>query len=139
MKFFAMNKTFLTIMLAFAAGFLFQGNVLAQNKEMTMLERAAKEADRLAELLDLDDWQVFKVDSTLQNDYTAFEAEIQSLKDAKVENSNLYIRVQDKWMEQIYNSYKGFFNEAQWAKYLKSGAAREAKARAKRRKAYGEE
>ena len=94
-----MNKTFLAIMLAFAAGFLFQSNVFAQNKEMTMLERAAKEADRLAELLDLDDWQVFKVDSTLQNDYTAFEAEIQSLKDAKVENSNLYIRVQDKWME----------------------------------------
>ena len=134
-----MNKTFLAIMLAFAAGFLFQSNVFAQNKELTMLERAAKEADRLADLLDLDDWQVFKVDSTLQNDYTAFEAEIQSLKDAKVENSNLYIRVQDKWMEQIYNSYKSFFNEAQWAKYLKSGAGREAKARAKRRKSYGEE
>jgi len=138
MKFFAMNKTILTIMLAFVAGFLFQVNVYAQDKEVSMLDLAQKQADRLAEQLDLDDWQIFKVDSTLQNDYSALEAEMNALKDSKVSNQSLYVHVQDKWMDKIDDSFKRIFNEAQWAKYLKSGAGRAAKARAKRRKAAAE-
>ena len=35
-------------------------------------------------------------------------------------------------MEQIDKKYKEVFTEEQWAKYLKSGAARAQKARAKR-------
>jgi len=133
-----MNKTILTIMLAFVAGFLFQVNVYAQDKEVSMLDLAQKQADRLAEQLDLDDWQIFKVDSTLQNDYSALEAEMNALKDSKVSNQSLYVHVQDKWMDKIDDSFKRIFNEAQWAKYLKSGAGRAAKARAKRRKAAAE-
>ena len=35
-------------------------------------------------------------------------------------------------MEQIYNAFSKVFDEDQWAKYLKQGAAREKKARDKR-------
>ena len=41
--------------------------------------------------------------------------------------------VRDKWMEQIDNTYRRIFNDAQWAAYLKSGAGKSQKAREKRK------
>jgi len=104
-----------------------------QQKEPTPEEMAAKEADRLAELLKLEDWQIFYVDSTLQHDYAACQAELKALQAAKVSNYDMYNTVRDKWMEQIDKTYRKFFNDSQWAAYLKSGAARQQKAREKRR------
>lgn len=101
-------------------------------KQPTMEELATQEADRLASLLDLEDWQLFYVDSTLQHDYVAMDAELKDLQKAKVGNADLYVAAQDRWMEQIEKKYKEVFTEAQWTKYLKSGAARAQKARAKR-------
>ncbi|MBR1406436.1 MAG: hypothetical protein IJ578_05840 [Bacteroidales bacterium] len=101
-------------------------------KQPTMEELATQEADRLASLLDLEDWQLFYVDSTLQHDYVAMDAELKDLQKAKVGNTDLYVAAQDRWMEQIEKKYKEVFTEQQWAKYLKSGAARAQKARAKR-------
>jgi hypothetical protein len=91
------------------------------------------ETERLTDLLHLEDWQVFYVDSTLNNDYHAMQGELKKLSDAKVTNYDLYRSVQDKWMEKIYNSYHKFLNDAQWKKYLKSGAAREKKVRDRRK------
>ena len=98
-------------------------------------ERAEAEADRLQNLLDLEDWQVFYVDSTLKHDYQALMLEAEKLQAAKVGNSDLYIAVQDKWMEKIETSYRKIFNDTQWAAYLKSGAQRAQKAREKRKAA----
>ena len=102
-------------------------------KQPTPEELASKEAERLETLLELEPWQVFYVDSILQHDYAALQAELLSLQKAKVENYDLYMDVRDKWAEQIDNSYHRYFNEDQWAKYLKTGAARAKKARDKRR------
>ncbi len=104
-----------------------------QEKPPTPEEMAAKEADRLEQLLELEPWQVFYVDSTLQHDYAALQRELTELQKAKVENYDLYITIRDRWSDQIDRSYHRFFTEAQWAKYLKSGAARAQKARDKRR------
>ena len=104
-----------------------------QEKQPSMEELAAQEADRLGRLLDLEDWQVFYVDSTLQHDYVEMDNELKSMQSSKVSNTNLYYTVQDKWMEQIDKSLQKFFTEEQWAKYLKSGAARRQKDREKRR------
>lgn len=104
-----------------------------QEKQPSMEEMAAQEADRLGRLLDLEDWQVFYVDSTLQHDYVEMDNELKSMQSSKVSNTNLYYTVQDKWMEQIDKSLQKFFTEEQWAKYLKSGAARRQKDREKRR------
>ncbi|MBO7641159.1 MAG: hypothetical protein J6S66_05345 [Bacteroidales bacterium] len=104
-----------------------------QEKQPSMEELAAQEADRLGRLLDLEDWQIFYVDSTLQHDYVEMDNELKSMQSSKVSNTNLYYTVQDKWMEQIDKSLQKFFTEEQWAKYLKSGAARRQKDREKRR------
>lgn len=126
--------TIITLLVA-AAGLARTMPASAQDdkKQPTMEELAAKEADRLGELLDLEDWQIFYVDSTLQHDYNALDQEMKTLQGAKVGSRDLYISVQDKWMDQIETTYQRLFTEDQWAKYLKSGAARARKAREKRK------
>ncbi|MDE5889616.1 MAG: hypothetical protein K2H10_01225 [Bacteroidales bacterium] len=130
-----MNTVHLTFLSFFCALLcLGGGQAFAQEqKEPDMMEIAEKEADRLQELLDLDDWQVFYVDSTLKHDFPAIHEEMEKLSKAKVANSSMYIAVQDKWMDVIDASYRKIFNEEQWAAYLKHGAAKQQKARAKRR------
>ena len=80
----------------------------------------------------LEDWQSFYVDSILTHDYDALRLELKALREAKVSNADIYQVTQDKWAEQIYNALQKVFDEDQWAKYLKSGAARDKKARDKR-------
>lgn len=104
-----------------------------QGKEPDVMEMAEQEADRLQRILDLEDWQVFYVDSTLKHNFPAMQEEFMSLQKAKVSNSSIYQSVQDKWMEKTDSSYMRIFNESQWAAYLKSGAAKQRKAREKRR------
>lgn len=110
-------------------------NAQEPDKQPDIYERAEMEADRLQKVLDLEDWQVFYVDSTLKHDYPAMMAECEKLQASRVMNSSIYIAVQDKWMEKIDMTYKKIFTEAQWAAYLKSGAQRAQKAREKRKAA----
>ena len=104
-----------------------------QQKQPDVYEQAETEADRLQRVLDLEDWQVFYVDSTLKHDFPAMMAEYDKLRAAKVSNASMYQSVQDKWMDQIDATYKKIFNPQQWAAYLKSGAAKAQKAREKRK------
>ena len=110
-------------------------SLFAQQKpeEVDIYEQIELEADRLQRVLELEDWQVFYVDSTLKHDYPAMQAEVQKLAEAKVSNRDMYIMVQDKWLEQIDATYKRIFTPEQWAAYLKQGAAKYQKARAKRK------
>ena len=104
-----------------------------QQKQPDVYEQAEIEADRLQKILDLEDWQVFYVDSTLKHDFPAMMAEYDKLRAAKVSNTLMYQVVHDKWMEQIDATYKRIFNPQQWAAYLKTGAAKTIKAREKRK------
>lgn len=136
-NFLDMKRTIRMIITAlFAAAGLFAAlPALCQDdkKQLTMEERAAMEADRLGEMLNLEDWQIFYVDSTLQHDYAGLEREMKSLQGAKVGSVDLYVSVNDKWMDRIEASYRRFFTDEQWAKYLKNGAGRARKAREKRK------
>ena len=118
------------------AAFLFLGSFVAsaqEQKQPDIYQQAETEADRLQILLDLEDWQVFYVDSTLKHDWPAMIAEYDDLRMKKVSNSSMYQAVQDKWMEQIDKTYEKIFNPEQWAAYLKTGAAKLQKAREKRK------
>ena len=118
------------------AAFLFLGSFVAsaqEQKQPDIYQQAETEADRLQKLLDLEDWQVFYVDSTLKHDWPAMIAEYDDLRMKKVSNSSMYQAVQDKWMEQIDKTYEKIFNPEQWAAYLKTGAAKLQKAREKRK------
>ena len=128
------SKSVLLLMLIYALGLTFQISVLAQEpNKPDVMEKAEMEADRLQKLLDLEDWQVFYVDSTLKHDYPAMMAEYEQLSKSKVSNQSFYQMVYDKWMEQVDDTYKKIFTQEQWYAYLKSGAARAQKARDKRK------
>lgn len=127
-------KILASLLLAASAAFAAVLPAAAQEPEEPDINSIAeKEADRLQVLLDLDGGQVFYVDSTLKHDYAAMNQEMKDLRDSKVSNTSMYIAVQDKWMEAIDMSYKQIFSEEQWATYLKNGAAKTQKARAKRK------
>lgn len=110
-----------------------QGPQTPEQREKQLLEYIDKEVNRLSEMLDLEYWQEFYVDSTLTHDYHAMTEELEKLQAAKVENTDLYVSIQDKWMQQIEDSYKKFFTEQQWDKYWKSVGKKNQIARDKRK------
>lgn len=104
-----------------------------EEREKMLLESIDKEVQRLSELLNLEYWQEFYVDSTLTHDLKARNAELESMQAAKVENRDLYQAIMDKWMQRIDDSYQRFFTEEQWEKYWKSRGKHARKAREKRK------
>ena len=111
-----------------------------EEQERQLYEAVDKEIERQTTLLNLADWQIFMIDSTLTHDYKAMYEEIDVLRHSKVSNASAYMAVQDRWLEAIYQSYLRILDDGQEAKYLKSGAARDKKARDKRaQKALAEE
>ena len=110
-----------------------QGPQTPEQKEKQLLEYIDKEVSRLSEQLELEYWQEFYVDSTLTHDYHAMQEEMEKLQAAKVENTDLYIGIQDKWMQQIEDTYKKYFTKEQWDKYWKLTGKRNQAARDKRK------
>lgn len=128
MKFFGITFLLMLLPLCVSA----QQPMTPEEQEKQFREVLDAQIEDYTELLDLEYWQVFYVDSIMTHDYTAMRKEIQELSDAKMSNSDAYSRVQDKWAEQIYQSFRKVFTEEQWNKYLKSGAQREKRNRDKR-------
>lgn len=131
-----MKNIFLTVVcLVFStlAAFAQQNAPSPEEQEKKMSEYIQKEVDRFEMTLKLEDWQVFYVDSILNHDYRAMQEELNNLSASKVTNYDIYTRTGDKWAEKIYVAFRKVLNDNQWEKYLKSGAARERKAREKRR------
>ena len=127
-------KLNIVIVAAISVLMFFATDAFAQQQDVPSLEeQIEKEAERLERVLGLEDWQVFYVDSTLMHDFPAMQAEMKELAESKVANRDMYIMVQDKWMDQIDATYKRIFTEEQWAAYLKQGVAKAQKARAKRK------
>ena len=104
-----------------------------EEREKQLLDFVDKEVQRLSDLLELEYWQEFYVDSTLTHDYHAMTEELNSLQKAKVENTDLYVAIQDKWAQQIDDSYKKYFTKEQWDKYWKLGGKKAQAARDKRK------
>ena len=128
-----MKKIAVILALCVCSAVLFaQDQKSEKDKQKQFFEAIDLQVERLTISLDLDDWQVFYVDSILTHDYTAMQQEFEQLSQAKVSNTDIFYATQDKWQEQIYQSFRKVFNDEQWAKYLKTGAAREKKARDKR-------
>ena len=118
------------LLLPLYAGAQQQTNDAEEIKQMR--EAIDRQVDNYTTMLDLEVWQTFYLDSILTHDYEALRLELKALRDSKVSNSDIYLQAQDKWAEQIYTALQKVFNEQQWDKYLKSGAAREKKSRDKR-------
>ena len=93
----------------------------------------SNQIENLTKTFKLDEIQVFYVDSILNHDYKAMQAELKVLQDQKVSNTDMYYDIQYKWQDSIYEAFQKIFDEDQWAKYLKTGAARDKKTRDKKR------
>ena len=93
---------------------------------------AEEEADKYQKLLDLEDWQVFYVDSTLKANFFQLQVELEKLQKSKVTNTSFYQEARDKCWDEIDRNFQKWFTEKQWAAYLKNGAAKAQKQRAKR-------
>ena len=133
MIYFDMKQTMMKrIILSTAALLLSIASYAQQQEEPDFYELAEKETERLQRTVKLEDWQLFYVDSVLVHDYMAMNDDLQRLQANKVSNSSIYQGIQDKWMEQIDHAFRKFFTDEQWAAYLKQGAAKAQKARAKR-------
>lgn len=100
--------------------------------EKEFREALDKEVERLSGQLELEDWQVFYVDSILTHNSYARKDEMMEMSNRKVSNSDAYTQVIDKWMEATYVAFQKIFTEEQWAKYNKTGALKAKKARDKR-------
>jgi len=101
-------------------------------EDKQLYEIIQTQVDKMEEILQLEDWQVFYVDSIMVHDYNAMQSEIRELSEKKVNNPDAYNHVQDKWMDVMYYSFQKLLTDEQWEKYLKTGAAKEKKARDKR-------
>ena len=110
-----------------------QGPQTDEQREKQLLEFIDQEVKRLSVQLGREYGQALYVDSTLTHDLTALEEELADLQKTKVNNVDIYQSVQDKWMQQIDDSYHRFFTEEQWKKYWKSTGQRNQKARDKRK------
>jgi hypothetical protein len=121
------------LLISFGTALAQQQQMTPEEKEKKMTEFIQQQVERLERSLELEDWQSFYADSILTHDYHALQEELDALQEAKVSNTDLYTQTSDKWADRIYDAMHKILNEDQWAKYLKQGAAREKKARDKRR------
>ena len=108
-----------------------------QKREKEFFENLDKQISQMTTTLDLEDWQVFYVDSILTHDYQAMQQELTELQKKKVSNTDIYNEVVYNWQDKIDNALQKVFSDEQWAKYQKNGAARAKKARDKRRAKIG--
>ncbi len=127
------HKALILAVIAFLACNIGASAQQQKAEEPDLYEQAEAEADRLQRILDLEDWQTFYVDSTLKHDYPAMMEEIEKLREAKITNIDIFQSVQDKWWDSIDASYRRIFNDEQWKAYLKTGAGKAQKLRAKRK------
>ena len=84
-------------------------NAFAQEQEQktpTPEEMAAKEADRLGELLKLDDWQIFYVDSTLQHDYTLYQEDVKNVDEELNGESGIEAYIKQLYLDNTHITLK---------------------------------
>ena len=134
-----MKSYLLALVLISATLLFFSGaDTYAQQQEPVDLNKLAEEeADRLFKILDLEDWQVFYVDSTLKANFVSLQVELEKLHASKVSNTDFYQAAKDKCWDEIDANFKKWFTEKQWKAYLKSGAEKLQKQRAKRKEKAG--
>lgn len=125
-------KYFVIVLALFLALPLSAQQQAPKDPQKQLRESIDQSLEKYERTLELEGWQLFYMDSIMTHDYSAMMAEMEDISKAKVENTDLYMQIQDRWNEKIYNAFHGVLNEEQWNKYLKQGAAREKKARDKR-------
>ena len=103
-----------------------------EEMEKQFYEALEAQVERYTDQLNLEDWQVFYVDSILIHNMTALRRELEALNAARVSSVDYHQMASDKWMEATYEAFRKVLSDEQWEKYLKGGAKRDKAARDKR-------
>jgi len=112
---------------------LFMIDSYAQEPDEAETEKMiSQEIEALEKLFELDEIQLFYVDSILQHNVTALMDEINELRKGGAEYQESYIMVTDKWLDLTDKAFQTVFTEEQWKKYMKSNFGREKIKRDKR-------
>ena len=128
-----MKKILISLLLLSIGSFVaFAQNENGKTDEEKIYELVEEQVEKMTENLGLDPAPESYVDSIMLHDYSELQAELNAMSKSKVSNPDLYVQVQDKWMEKMYREFEKLFTPEQWDKYLKSGALRDKKARDKR-------
>ena len=110
-----------------------QGMPSDEEIEKMMYESIEKEIRKYDELLKLEEWQIFYIDSILTHNYDEMRREQMKLSKGGVSTADAYQRAIDNCFEKNYQAFSLVLNEEQWAKYLKMGGAKDKKLRDKRK------
>jgi len=90
-----------------------------EQKQKTPIEIAAAQADRLQRDLNLDDYQLFKVDSILQRNLTGVMNQFEQMKKGGLQNPDSYREIQKKWQTKTDNALEALFTLDQFDRYLR--------------------
>ena len=125
-----------TVLYLFFFAALFAGSApraFAQEpQEPDVNEIIDKQLENLTRMFNLDDVQIFFVDSILQYNYPAMMDEVNRTRKTGASNTETYQIISDKWMAATDDAFEKVFTEDQWKKYLKSTYGKEKKRRDKR-------
>lgn len=92
----------------------------AQNNEQKDVPTmAAEAADYLNKMLNLEDWQVYRIDSTFLYNFAGMTKELDVIRKKGATNSDLYQQVSDKWMDACDTTFHKVLTDEQWTRYLK--------------------
>lgn len=118
--------------LAILAAMIPYAPAIAQSQEIDPIDLASKMVDQLIKDYDIDVAQAFKVDTMLQNSYTAYYAELDKLTKSGAVTSQSYQYLSDKWGDYIDKAFEKIFTTEQWNKYMKGDNGKNKKKRDKR-------
>ena len=117
---------FLLILASFSAAY-------AQQQEEPDIDKIINDyIENLCKQYDLDEVQIFLIDSTLQTNYPGMLEDFHELKAGGASSTELFQAASDKWMDKTDKSFEKIFTPAQWKKYMKSSAGKEMRQREKR-------
>ena len=126
-------KKFFLILIAAALLPVAAPRALAQEpQEPNLDEIINKHIENLTRMFDLDEVQVFVLDSILQFNYSALQEEVKQTRKTGASNQETFQLISDKWMAATDDAFQKIFTEEQWQKYLKSSYGKEKKRRDKR-------
>ena len=88
-------------------------------KQKSPEEYAVMEAERLEKELNLNQHQLFYVDSILQHNFVGLSDEFEKMKAGGMQDSRSYMAVKDKWQDRTLKAFEAVMDEQQYIKYLK--------------------
>ena len=124
------------VFLLFIAAALFSAaapRALAQEPQEPNLDEIINtHIENLTRMFDLDDIQVFFLDSILQFNYHSLQEEVKQTRKSGASNAETYQIISDKWMARTDEALEKLFTAEQWAKYQTTSYGKEKKRRDKR-------